>query len=52
MLQQRAESWAQAGALTMVFLSDDHWIYQSLRKNASRLSVVSVSDLSLDGAAV
>ncbi|KAA1075085.1 hypothetical protein PGT21_028444 [Puccinia graminis f. sp. tritici] len=44
-LQQRAESWSQAGIVTFVFCSDDHWPYALLKKNASRMSVLTVKDL-------
>ncbi|POV95723.1 hypothetical protein PSTT_16092 [Puccinia striiformis] len=44
-LQQRAESWAQAGIVTLIFCSDDHWPYALLKKNASRMSVLTVKDL-------
>uniref|UniRef100_A0A0S1MIU1 AAA protein C-terminal winged helix domain-containing protein n=1 Tax=Phakopsora pachyrhizi TaxID=170000 RepID=A0A0S1MIU1_PHAPC len=49
-LQQRAESWSQAGIATIVFSSDDHWPYTTLRKNASRMSVLTVSDLNKEEA--
>lgn len=45
MLQQRAESWAQAGVLTMIFASDDFHVYRSLKKAASRMHVLSIRDL-------
>jgi len=45
-LQQRAESWAGCGVLTMVFSSDDFWPVWALRKNANRMHVVTMSDLS------
>jgi hypothetical protein len=38
-LQQRAEAWAEAGILTMVFTSDDYWPYETMKKNGSRLRV-------------
>ncbi|KAI0359629.1 hypothetical protein OH77DRAFT_1420163 [Trametes cingulata] len=44
--QQRAEAWAASGILTMVFSSDDFWPFFVMRKNASRMHVVSVYDLS------
>ncbi|TFK82056.1 hypothetical protein K466DRAFT_590825 [Polyporus arcularius HHB13444] len=44
--QQRAEGWAASGILTMVFSSDDFWPFFVMRKNASRMHVVSVYDLS------
>ncbi|PLW53926.1 hypothetical protein PCANC_03728, partial [Puccinia coronata f. sp. avenae] len=49
-LQQRAESWSQAGIVTFVFCSDDHWPYASLKKNASRMSVLTVKDLTKEEA--
>ncbi|KAK4050464.1 hypothetical protein OIV83_003534 [Microbotryomycetes sp. JL201] len=45
MLQQRAESWAGAGVLTMIFSSDDFHIYRQLKKNATRMHVLSIRDL-------
>ncbi|KAI0276262.1 hypothetical protein BGY98DRAFT_986616 [Russula aff. rugulosa BPL654] len=44
-LQQRAESWAASGILTLVMSSDDFWPYIVLRKNASRMNVLTVYDL-------
>ncbi|KZT05366.1 uncharacterized protein LAESUDRAFT_727003 [Laetiporus sulphureus 93-53] len=44
-LQQRAEAWAAAGILTMVLTCDDFWPYMTLRKTASRMQIVSVTDL-------
>jgi hypothetical protein len=38
-LQQRAEAWAEAGILTMIFTTDDYWPYETMKKNASRLRV-------------
>ncbi|KAH9919416.1 uncharacterized protein B0H18DRAFT_957550 [Fomitopsis serialis] len=49
-MQQRAESWAAAGILTMVFSSDDFWPFLVMRKTASRMQVVTVSDLSFKNA--
>ncbi|KAH9922046.1 uncharacterized protein B0H18DRAFT_1121075 [Fomitopsis serialis] len=49
-MQQRAESWAAAGILTMVFSSDDFWPFLVMRKTASRMQVVTVSDLSFKDA--
>jgi len=44
-LQQRAESWAASGILTMVFISDDFWPFFVMRKSASRMQVISIYDL-------
>ncbi|RXW23201.1 hypothetical protein EST38_g2618 [Candolleomyces aberdarensis] len=44
-LQQKAEAWAASGILTVVFSSDDFWPFHIMRKSASRMHVLSVSDL-------
>ncbi|KAF8911485.1 hypothetical protein CPB84DRAFT_920164 [Gymnopilus junonius] len=44
-LQQKAEAWAASGILTMVFTSDDFWPFHVMRKNSSRMHVISVYDL-------
>ncbi|KAF8162361.1 hypothetical protein BJ912DRAFT_1035242 [Pholiota molesta] len=44
-LQQKAESWAAGGVLTVVFTSDDFWPFNVLSKNASRMHVLSIYDL-------
>ncbi|KAH9988026.1 hypothetical protein BJV77DRAFT_1061486 [Russula vinacea] len=49
-LQQRAESWAASGILTLVMSSDDLWPYTVLRKNASRMNVLTVYDLTSEEA--
>nr|ODO01229.1 hypothetical protein L204_01957 [Cryptococcus depauperatus CBS 7855] len=45
-LQQRAETWAEGGILTMIFSSDDYWCLDMMKKNASRMRILSVYDLS------
>ncbi|KMQ42317.1 hypothetical protein HL42_7012 [Trichophyton rubrum] len=45
MLQQRAEQWAASGLVTMVFNSDDYWIYERLKRYASRMEVIPIPDL-------
>ncbi|KAF9560959.1 hypothetical protein CPC08DRAFT_455874 [Agrocybe pediades] len=45
-LQQKAEAWAASGILTMVFSSDDFWPFHVMRRNGSRMHVLSVYDLS------
>lgn len=44
LLQQKAESLA--GAATIVFNSDDYWVYERLKKLGTRLEVVTVQDMS------
>lgn len=46
LLQQRAEQWAASNLVTMVFNSDDYWVYERLKLLATRMEVLSVSDLS------
>ncbi|PPQ98405.1 hypothetical protein CVT24_004084 [Panaeolus cyanescens] len=46
-LQQKAEAWAASGILTMVFSSDDFWPFNVMRKNASRMHVLSIYDLNM-----
>ncbi|KAK0749973.1 hypothetical protein B0T18DRAFT_119255 [Schizothecium vesticola] len=45
LLQQRAEQWAAANLVTIVFNSDDYWIYERLKQLATRMEVLSVTDL-------
>ncbi|KAG8875956.1 hypothetical protein FRB97_004607 [Tulasnella sp. 331] len=44
-LQQRAESWAESGIVTMVFSTDDFWPYPLLKRIGNRLQVISIYDL-------
>ncbi|PUU80452.1 hypothetical protein B9Z19DRAFT_974811 [Tuber borchii] len=50
LLQQKAESWAASGLVTMVFNSDDYWVYERLKQNGSRMELISVRDLSKEKA--
>ncbi|KAF5393214.1 hypothetical protein D9757_000518 [Collybiopsis confluens] len=43
-LQQRAEAWA-ASIMIMVFTTDDFWPFYAMRKVASRMHVLTISDL-------
>lgn len=45
LLQQRAEQWAASNLVTMVFNSDEYWIYERLKKLATRMEVTSITDL-------
>ncbi|KAK2606253.1 hypothetical protein QQS21_003301 [Conoideocrella luteorostrata] len=45
LLQQRAEQWAAAGLVTMVFNSDDYWVYERLKQLSTRMEVLPVTDL-------
>ncbi|KAK7472470.1 hypothetical protein VKT23_000584 [Stygiomarasmius scandens] len=45
-LQQRAELWAAAGIMTLVFSTDDYWPLHVMRRAASKMHVLSIGDLS------
>lgn len=51
LLQQKAEALSGAGLVTMVFNSDDYWLYERLKKLATRLEVITVNDLTRQHAA-
>lgn len=50
MIQQRAEQWAASNLVTIVLNSDDYWVYERLKHNASRMEVIPVPDLPKDRA--
>ncbi|KAL6240757.1 hypothetical protein RBB50_012321 [Rhinocladiella similis] len=45
LMQQRAEQWAAANLITMVFNSDDYWVYERLKRFATRMEIIQVFDL-------
>ncbi|TGO23026.1 hypothetical protein BPAE_0146g00040 [Botrytis paeoniae] len=45
LLQQRAEQWAASNLVTMVFNSDDYWVYERLKLLATRMEVTTIPDL-------
>ncbi|KAL6875095.1 hypothetical protein J3F83DRAFT_759708 [Trichoderma novae-zelandiae] len=45
LFQQRAEQWAAANLVTMVFNTDAYWVYERLKLLATRLEVLAVTDL-------
>lgn len=45
LLQQRAEQWAATNLVTMIFNSDDYWVYERLKQLATRLEVLPITDL-------
>lgn len=50
LMQQRAEQWAAANLVTMIFNSDDYWVYERLKRYATRMEVIPVVDLPKDRA--
>ncbi|KAJ5643873.1 uncharacterized protein N7484_006380 [Penicillium longicatenatum] len=45
MIQQRAEQWAASGLVTTILNSDDYWVYERLKRYATRMEVIPVTDL-------
>ncbi|KAK8030897.1 hypothetical protein PG990_000631 [Apiospora arundinis] len=45
LLQQRAEQWAASNLVTMIFNTDDYWVYERFKQLAARMEVISVADL-------
>ncbi|KAJ5092774.1 hypothetical protein N7456_008635 [Penicillium angulare] len=45
MIQQRAEQWAASGLITTILNSDDYWVYERLKRYATRMEVIPVRDL-------
>jgi hypothetical protein len=45
LLQQRSEQWAAANLVTMVFNTDDYWVYERFKQLATRMEVLPVTDL-------
>lgn len=45
LMQQRAEQWAAANLVTMVLNSDDYWVYERLKRYATRMEVIPILDL-------
>jgi hypothetical protein len=46
LLQQRSEQWAASNLVTVVFNSDDYWVYERLKRYATRMHVIPIMDLS------
>jgi hypothetical protein len=45
LMQQRAEQWAASNLATIIFNSDDYWVYERLKQYATRMEVMPVADL-------
>ncbi|KAF2172430.1 hypothetical protein M409DRAFT_17663 [Zasmidium cellare ATCC 36951] len=48
LIQQRAEQWAASNLATVIFNSDDYWIYERLKQYATRMNVIRILDLNKD----
>lgn len=47
LLQQRAESCASSGLMTMLFISEDYWLFEKMRTLATRMQVINFEDTHL-----
>ncbi|EGW30714.1 uncharacterized protein SPAPADRAFT_142233 [Spathaspora passalidarum NRRL Y-27907] len=45
LLQQKAEALSGSGLVTMIFNSDDYWVYENLKQLGTRLELINVRDL-------
>lgn len=45
LIQQRAEQWSASNLATVIFNSDDYWIYERLKQYATRMNVIRILDL-------
>jgi hypothetical protein len=50
LMQQRPEQWATSNLVTVVFNSDDYWVYERLKRYATRMEVIPILDLPKDRA--
>ncbi|KAL4873466.1 hypothetical protein BDV12DRAFT_182277 [Aspergillus spectabilis] len=45
MIQQRAEQWSASNLVTTIFNSDDYWVYERLKRYATRMETIPIADL-------
>ena len=45
LLQQRAEQWAASDLATVIFSSDEYYVYERFRQRATRMEVTPIEDL-------
>lgn len=45
LIQQRAEAWCASSLATVVLNSDDYWVYERLKRHATRMELLPVLDL-------
>ena len=50
LMQQRAEQWSASNLVTMIFNSDDYWVYERLKRYATRMEVFPILDLKKEDA--
>lgn len=47
LLQQKAENFSSSGMMTMLFISDDYWLFEKLKTLATRMQVINFEDTKL-----
>ena len=47
LLQQKAENFSSSGMLTMMFISDDYWLFERFKTLATRMQVINFEDTRL-----
>lgn len=47
LLQQRAESFSSSGLMTMLFISEDYWLFEKMRTLGTRMQVINFEDTHL-----
>ncbi len=50
LIQQRAEEWAASNMATVIINSDKYWVYERLKRYATRMEVHQIRDLTKDRA--
>lgn len=50
LLQQKAEMFASSGMMSMIFMSDDYWLYEKFKMFSTRLELLNFSDVSQNDA--
>ncbi|KAG0683279.1 hypothetical protein C6P40_002139 [Pichia californica] len=50
LLQQKAENFSSSGMMTVMFISDDYWLFEKMKSFATRLQVINFEDTKLDQA--
>lgn len=46
LFQQKAETFASSGMLSMIFMSDEYWLYEKFKNCSTRLELLNFSDVS------
>lgn len=50
LLQQKAENFSCSGMLTMIFISEDYWLFEKMKTLATRMQVINFEDTKMNEA--